>query len=342
MLSRFKKWFQPADEQSAYQSGRSCAGNIFLIRCLINFAEKNKQKLFLVAVDFDGAFDRVKRMHLFRKLVRFGAGAIYVSCLMAIYKRTDYVIFGNDEYASYQVTAGIKQGSPLTPMLFLFYVYDIFSFFLGTFNSYCIYETVHILMHADDVILLASSRALAVLKLKHLLSFCKINNIKLEASKSQFIVINGEENDYLPLPTDLGVINNYKYLSLLGSHLYASGLISDDLKLHFESRFKSCIKFYNFLRTNKCAPLFIKLKVLKSCVISNILYNCETFGRIIPKDLEKCYCSLLKSCLGIRKNVPNDIVLIECGFLPLEALVYGRQLNLYRKFKSMLRQPSTR
>ena len=47
-----------------------------------------------------------------------------------------------------------------------------------------------------------------------------------------------------------------------------------------------------------------------SCVISNILYNCETFGRIIPKDLEKCYCSLLKSCLGIRKNVPNDIVLI--------------------------------
>ena len=268
LLSRFKKWFQPADEQSAYQSGRSCANNIFLIRCLINFAKKNKQKLFLVAVDFDGAFDRANRMHLFRKLVRFGAGATYVSCLMAIYKRTDYIIFGNDEYASYQVTAGIKQGSPLSPMLFLFYVDDIFSFFLGTFNSYCIYETVHILMHADDVVLLASSRALAVLKLKHLLSFCKINNIKLEASKSQFIVINGEENDYLPLPTDLGVINNYKYLSLIGSHLSASGLISDDLKLHFESRFKSCIKFYNFLRTNKCAPLFIKLKVLKSCVIS--------------------------------------------------------------------------
>ena len=195
LLSRFKKWFIPADEQSAYQSGRSCADNIFLIRCLINVAKKSKQKLFLIAVDFDGAFDRVNRTTLFRKLVRFGAGATYVSCLMAIYKRTEYIIFGNDEHATYLAAAGIKQGSPLSPMLFLFYVDDIFGFFLGAFSSYCIYETVHILMHADDAVLLASSRLLAVLKLKHLLSYCKINSIKLKASKSQFIVINGDVND---------------------------------------------------------------------------------------------------------------------------------------------------
>ena len=140
-------------------------------------------------------------------------------------------------------------------------------------------------MHADDAVLLASKRDLAVLKLKHLLSYCRLNSIKLEASKSQFIVINGKDTDYSPLPTDLGYIINGKYLSLLGSHLSASGIIADDLKLHFDSRFKSCIKFSNFLRTNKYAPLFIKLKVLKSCVVSNMLYNCETFGPNIPKYL---------------------------------------------------------
>ena len=87
--------------------------------------------MFLVAVDFEGAFDRVNRSHLFRKLVRFGAGS---ACLIAIYNRTEYIIFGsNDEYATYFSEAGIKQGSPLSPYLFLFYVNDIFDFFLCTF-----------------------------------------------------------------------------------------------------------------------------------------------------------------------------------------------------------------
>ena len=190
---------------------------------------------------------------------------------MAVYSKTEYIIFGNnDDYATYRTEADIKQGSPLSPYLFLFYINDIFDFFLGVFGSYCIYETVDILMHADDAVLLAS-RSLAILKLKHLLAYCNTNNIKLEASKSQFIVINGESSDYQPLPTDLGPIASH--LSLLGSHLSASGVLSDDIKLHFESRFKTCIKFYNFLRTNKFAPLFIKLKGLKSCVMSNILYN---------------------------------------------------------------------
>ena len=96
------------------------------------------------------------------------------------------------------------------------------------------------------------------------------------------------------------------------------------------------------MKANKIAPLSIKLKVLKSCVTSNILYNCETFGKIIPKDLKKCYVSLIKSALGVRKSIPNDIILIECGLLPLEALVYARQLSFYRKFKVMLRPQSTR
>ena len=169
-----------------------------------------------------------------------------------------------------------------------------------------------------------------------------MNSISLEASKSQFIVINGDQEDRNPLPTDLGSIANCKHLSLLGSHLSESGNLSADLSLHFESRFKSCIKFYNFLRENKYAPLFIKLKVLKSCVLSNMLFNCETFGHNIPHELKKCYHSLIKSCLGVRKNVPNDIILIECGFLPLEAIVYGRQFNFFRKFKSKLRPQSTR
>ena len=88
--------------------------------------------------------------------------------------------------------------------------------------------------------------------------------------------------------------------------------------------------------------LFIKLKVLKSYVTSTILNNCEAFGKVIPKKLSTCYTSLVKSALGVRKSTPNEIVLIECGFLPLEALIYSRQLRFYQKFKEVLQPQSSR
>ena len=129
---------------------------ILTIICLIGHAKRTKEKLFLLSVDFDGAFDRVSRCKLLRKLILFGAGATYVSCLAAVYRRTEYIIFGGVDNVRYETFAGIKQGSPLSPMLFLFYVDDIFQYFIGVFTSSCILETIHILMHADDAVLLAS------------------------------------------------------------------------------------------------------------------------------------------------------------------------------------------
>ena len=59
--------------------------------------------------------------------------------------------------------------------------------------------------------------------------------------------------------------------------------------------------------------------------MSNLLYNCEAFGPKIPKELRNHYFNLMKSALVVRNNTPNEIILIECGLLPLEAIIYARQ-----------------
>ena len=342
LLKRFKEWFKPSDEQSAYQSGRSCADNIFILRCLISHAKKSKEKLFLLSVDFDGAFDRVSRSKMLRKLILFGAGATYVACLAAVYRRTEYIIFGDAENAQYETYAGIKQGSPMSPMLFLFYIDDIFQYFVGVFTTECLFETLHILMHADDAVILASTRSIAAQKLKHLVSYCRINSMKLEPSKSHFIVVNGTAEDMVNFNLS-GVTISYKdYLSLLGSHLSSSGNLMDDLTLHMRERFKVTHKFFNFIKTNRYAPLCVKLKVLKACVMSNLLYNCETFGYSVPPDLEKLYFKLIKAALGVRNNIPNELMLIELGLLPLKALIYSRQLTFFQNFRNNLQLNSSR
>ena len=116
----------------------------------------------------------------------------------------------------------------------------------------------------------------------------------------------------------------------------------DDLRLHMRERYKVSLKFFNFIKANRYAPLFVKLKVLKACVMSNLLYNCETFGKNILPDLEKLYFKLIKVAVGVRTNISNDLVLIELELLPLKALIYSRQLKKIQNFKNNLKPNSSR
>ena len=201
LLNRFKNWFIPSDLNTAYQPEMSTADHVFLQRCLISYSRKVKEKLFIVSIDFDGAFDRVSRSVLMKKLCRFGAGAIFVSCIASMYMKTDNIIFHDGDHIMYTLFAGIKQGLPLSPLLFLFYVNDLFSFFESVHGntSNIIYEIVHVLMHADDANILASTRDIAIRKLVTLLEYCGLNCIIPQYKKCEFIAIKGDE-DREPLP----------------------------------------------------------------------------------------------------------------------------------------------
>ena len=338
LLNRFKQWFLRfiSDQQTAYQEKLSSADNVFLLRCLIAYARKVKKKLFIISIDFDGAFDRVCRSVLIKKLCRFGAGTIFVTCIASMYLKTDNIIFQGSDHITYTLFAGIKQGLPLSPLLFLFYINDIFSFFQSLYKNSLnsIFEIIHVLVHADDATFIASARVLAISKLCNLLAYCKLNWIIPQFSKCEFIVINGDDEDKEPLPFGDKFLFHVSHLNLLGSHLSATGKLEAELKLHFEARYKSCAKFLNFLRANQLAPLIVKVKVLKACVVNSLLYNCETFGHCVTKELEKIYIKLIKRTFDLRTNTPTLTTYIETGFLPIKALILARQFKFFTRYKN--------
>ena len=96
LLRRFKEWYIPHDMNTAYQEGKSCSDHIFLMRCVVQQFLKDKRTLFITAVDFDGAFDRVKRSTLLRKLILAGAGSTFVMCLANLYSMSGNIIYHND------------------------------------------------------------------------------------------------------------------------------------------------------------------------------------------------------------------------------------------------------
>ena len=66
---------------------------------------------------------------------------------------------------------------------------------------------------------------------------------------------------------------------------------------------KHVIKYFNYINANRIAPVAVKLKVLKSCVMSTLLYNCETWGPHIPDGLDEMYIKRWKSALYLHYKV---------------------------------------
>ena len=214
--------------------------------------------------------------------------------------------------------------------------------FDGVYGVKDFLNSIHLLIHADDTTIVATSRKLMRSKIKTLVSYCNTNKISLEFSKCEFMVVNGEAVDKAEIVLEYGKIKNVEFISLLGSQIGCLGILNHDLNLHMRKRFCAVNKFYNFLGSNKLAPIPVKLKILEACVCSALLHNCETFGSKIPDDLEKVYLSLIKSCLGVRRNNPNKLVIMESNMPPIKSLIYSRQLNFITRFKDNLVEGSTR
>ena len=164
-------------------------------------------------------------------------------------------------------------------------------------------------------------RDCAIKKLQTLSEYCSNNFIVPQFTKCMFIVINGSEDDKISLPFGNSLLENVNYLEILGSHLVQSGSLVEELELHMNKRFYSCIKFFNFCKENKLAPLSVRLKSSRGCVMMSLLHNSEAFGYKVPKSLESVYHKLIRTALRFRTNTPKLLLYVESGLLPIKALI---------------------
>ena len=108
-------------------------------------------------------------------------------------------------------------------------------------------------------------------------------------------------------------------LESTGSEIYLGSVITNSQKLvtdveaDIKQRRISIVKFFAFLRTNKNAPIGIKLKVLDSCVVASLLHNAETWADTKTERLEVIYRRMLKAILGVRMTTVSDLLYIELG-----------------------------
>ena len=95
--------------------------------------------------------------------------------------------------------------------------------------------------------------------------------------KTKLMVINGTIVDRQPITcNNLSIKHCDKYI-YLGSPFTADGSLATAIKAHAQEKMAHFNKFVSFLHKNNHLPFAIKKRVFDACLISAILYGCESW-----------------------------------------------------------------
>ncbi len=117
-------------------------------------------------------------------LKRLGCEGVMLAALIALYRVTDSVL----GTVIISVTVGVRQGSPTSCLLFILYVNDLIKLVKESSAPEGFLSWLHLLVLMDDTVLLSTSRASMLRKLRTLKQFCDNYGMKINVSNSIFFL----------------------------------------------------------------------------------------------------------------------------------------------------------
>ena len=107
------------------------------------------------------AFDSVDHSSLFNQLRKLGLNGNFLNLVEDIYKKTKCAVKVNNKITDFfKYSKGVRQGCPLSPLLFNLHINDIFQIINQASDSTILLsenDPINALMYADDLIVLAKS-----------------------------------------------------------------------------------------------------------------------------------------------------------------------------------------
>ena len=230
MLARLDRWAEGrglrAKGQAGFRAGRGTPDNLFVLRHMLDAAAARERPLFCAYIDFSKAYDRVDRAILWRVLRGCGLHGAALGTVQAMYESVRMQVRMRGKLGSaFESGVGVKQGCPLSPLLFGILV-DRLEPFLERrcpgVGTHLATSLVRALLYADDVVLASETADGLRSMLQALEVFCRANSLFVNTKKSEVVVygrrwISGAMLGGLEFPFNgapLPVKPSYIYLGL--------------------------------------------------------------------------------------------------------------------------------
>lgn len=316
-----------AKGQAGFRKDFRTTDQLFIIRTLLQQAAHEKRRPYCCFVDFKKAFDLVPRDFLWNVLKRRGMSGRVLASLQSMYAADKACVFTKDGPSDlFDCSIGVKQGCPLSPLLFSLYLDE-----LETLLEEASGETdcprlaellIAILLFADDIALFSYTTKGLQHQLDILQAICSERGLKVNVQKTKTMVFEHQKSQIPPFTyagNEIEQVENFKYLGMIMTY-------TRTLTPAIEYLCKAATRAMFGLQ-RRCQQLhlhdpIIKCKLFDTLVKPILCYGCEVWSIVANKSdldkLERIQIGFLKRLLGVQLQTTNLHVLAEFGRYPLQ------------------------
>jgi hypothetical protein len=177
-------------DQNGFVEGRYIGHNIRQIQDIIDFADETQIEGAILFLDFKKAFDTVEWNFMLDTLEHFGFQSSFINWVKTLYKNvTNSVINNGWRSESFTISRGIRQGCPLSALIFII-VAEILAIRIRTntdVEGIAIPGQGHlkIAQLADDTTLFVKSEREILLNLEIVDDFSRVSGLDLNRTKTE-------------------------------------------------------------------------------------------------------------------------------------------------------------
>ena len=339
------------DTQFAFYLGRNAQQAMFIMRHLIhstrNRGGERGKNLFASFVDFTQAYDHIDRERMWAHFKdKLHMPIALLEAVRGLYTGDAYVLCdGTDKQTeAIHPTKGVKQGCPLSPLLFALYVSDIKEVFAGCVEDGSkggvqisledvgerMRRLVSHLLYADDLVLFATNERAMQSMLDSLKAYADRKGLTVNATKTQVVVFNGRpwSGQLKYGGRALAVVEKFKYLGMwfsretkkvrnmlkLAAGAWCAPMMGGMLNIHKTAQHVGVHHMPHAM-----------LRLFQTFVVPYGMYACQIWGTqyIHPDDVYKSdiqirHLGFLRRLLGVKRSVSNDVVMSESCQTPFQ------------------------
>ncbi|UYV63762.1 hypothetical protein LAZ67_2005540 [Cordylochernes scorpioides] len=280
---------------------------------------RKRRKLYAFFVDLKKAFDTVPHSLLWSKLSELGLNFRFVNLIRNYFEQMTTTVRWNGLFTEpIKIRSGVLQGEPLSPYLFILFVTDL----INIFNDSTLpgiylpnFGTVHLLMYADDIILIGEPKINLQIRINMLKKYFETNHLTLNESKSKIIVFR---NGGRPAKSDkwfwgdqlLTVTLKYLYLG----YPLTTKISFSQVASYFKGKALAATgEVWKIMEKSRLNSFGSSMKLLDSIILSTLLYSAPIWANEKNKILDQIQNNYLRLLLNLPSNTPGYILRMETG-----------------------------